>query len=346
VVRRSVFPPFRNRDLRSMLTDRRGKSGPARICVGTVVRALAVGAAGVLLASCSGGSQTTREHFSSKEYGVPGSPRVVAYGQKVPKGGGRYIVGKPYRVAGKTYVPRDNPNYSAVGLASWYGRTFHGRKTANGEVYDMDGLSGAHPTLPLPSYARVTNLKNGRSIVVRVNDRGPYKRGRVIDVSETVAEILDFKRAGTARVKVDYVGLAQLDGRDHKMLLATYRVPGSSPPSTMMASKAPAAKPRVVLASAPIRRAKLTPQAELAVADEPFDITPAVYDDDPLGPLILRTGFASSYAGSSGPTPAQAAAAGLAVAGDRAAFTYSALKRARQFASGAPALSTNSFVSR
>ena len=147
------------------------------------MRALAVGAAGLLLASCSGGSRTTGEHFSSKEYGVPGSPRVVAYGQKVPKGGGRYMVGKPYRVAGKTYVPRDNPDYSAVGLASWYGRTFHGRKTANGEVYDMDGLSGAHPTLPLPSYARVTNLKNGRSIVVRVNDRGPYKRGRIIDVS-------------------------------------------------------------------------------------------------------------------------------------------------------------------
>ena len=150
-------------------------------------------------------------------------------------------------------------------------------------------------------------------------------------------------------MKVDYVGLAQLDGRDKKMLLATYRVPGSSAPNTMIASKA-SPKPRVVLASGPVRRTKPTPQPEFAVADEPFDITPAfapaVYDDDPLGPLILRTGFASSYAGSSGPTPAQAAAAGLAVAGDRAAFTYSALKRARQFAPGAPALSTNSFVSR
>ena len=120
----------------------------------------------------------------------------------IPKGGGRYLVGEPYRVAGRTYVPRDYSHYSAKGLASWYGNAFHGRKTANGEVYDMADLTAAHPTLPLPSYVRVTNLANGRSIVVRVNDRGPYSRNRLIDVSATVAAMLDFKRKGTAQVKV------------------------------------------------------------------------------------------------------------------------------------------------
>ena len=105
---------------------------------------------------------------------LPPVARVVEPGQPVPKGGGVYRVGKPYTVAGRVYVPEENTNYSAVGLASWYGDDFHGRYTANGEIFDMTSISAAHPTLPLPSYVRVTNLANNRSIVVRVNDRGPY----------------------------------------------------------------------------------------------------------------------------------------------------------------------------
>ena len=147
-----------------------------------------------MLGECSSTTQPYVQ-FSSAQYGVPASPRVVAFGQPVPRGGGRYIVGEPYRVAGRTYIPQDNARYSEVGLASWYGDNFHGRLTANGEVYDMEGLTAAHPTMPLPSYARVTNLSNGRSVVVRVNDRGPYARNRIIDVSSTVARVLDFKRA-------------------------------------------------------------------------------------------------------------------------------------------------------
>ena len=143
----------------------------------------------------------------------------------VPKGGGHYMVGKPYRVAGRTYIPRDNPRYSKVGLASWYGSAFHGRLTANGEVYDVNGLTAAHPTLPLPSYVRVTNLENGRSLVVRVNDRGPFAHNRLIDVSSRVADMLGFKQQGTAKVRVDYVGPARMDGRDERMLLASYRGP-------------------------------------------------------------------------------------------------------------------------
>jgi len=142
------------------------------------------------------------------------SKRVVEYGQNVPKGGGKYHVGKPYSVAGTTFHPREDPNYNRVGHASWYGDLFHGRYTANGEIYDMDRLSAAHPTLPLPSYARVSNLNNGRSIVVRVNDRGPFSNDRIIDLSRASAEVLGFRRNGTATVRVTYLGRAPLNGDD------------------------------------------------------------------------------------------------------------------------------------
>ena len=148
---------------------------------------------------------------------------MVEEGEPVPKGGGTYKVGKPYSVNGRTYVPQENPNYRAEGIASWYGPDFHGRLTANGEVYNMHGISAAHPTLPLPSYARVTNLKNGRSIIVRVNDRGPYHRNRVIDLSIGTAKALDFYHRGIARVRVEYVGRAPIEGSDDTMLLATLR---------------------------------------------------------------------------------------------------------------------------
>jgi rare lipoprotein A len=163
---------------------------------------------------------------------------MVDDGPPVPRGGGQYLVGRPYTIAGRTYRPSENSAYSAVGMASWYGDAFHGRRTANGEVYDMRSLSAAHPTMPLPSYARVTNLANGYSIVVRVNDRGPFHGGRVMDVSSRVADLLDFKSLGTARVKVEYVGRAPLEGSDDSTLLATLRT-GREP--TMVASRAPAA---------------------------------------------------------------------------------------------------------
>lgn len=132
----------------------------------------------------------------------------------MPKGGGYYTVGKPYEIAGTLYTPREDPSYDRVGSASWYGELFHGRRTANGEIYDMDSLSAAHPTLPLPVYARVTNLNNGRSIVVRINDRGPYVRDRIIDLSRRSAELLGFRSHGTATVRVKYLGRAPLNGDD------------------------------------------------------------------------------------------------------------------------------------
>jgi rare lipoprotein A len=132
----------------------------------------------------------------------------------VPKGGGRYLVGQPYEIAGQTYQPREDPSYDHTGQASWYGELFHGRRTANGEIYDMDRLSAAHPTLPLPVYAQVTNLQNGRSVVVRVNDRGPFKHDRIIDLSRRSADVLGFRRRGTAPVRVKYLRRAPLSGDD------------------------------------------------------------------------------------------------------------------------------------
>lgn len=172
------------------------------------------------------------------KYGVSSSPRVVGMGEPVPKGGGTYRVGKPYMVAGRMYVPEENLNYRAEGLASWYGDDFHGRLTANGEVFDMASLTAAHPTLPIPSYARVTNLGNGKSVIVRVNDRGPYHGNRLIDVSNKAAELLEFKGRGIANVRVEYVGRAPLEGSDDRQLIATLRTgePAPSPSLVRVAS--------------------------------------------------------------------------------------------------------------
>lgn len=120
-------------------------------------------------------------------------------------GQGRVKVGKPYEVAGVWYYPKVQPSYDESGIASWYGEPFHGRKTANGERYNMNALTAAHKTLPMPSKVRVTNLTNGRSLILRVNDRGPFVHGRIIDVSRRAARLLGFKDAGTARVRVTVI---------------------------------------------------------------------------------------------------------------------------------------------
>ena len=118
-------------------------------------------------------------------------------------------VGKPYVVKGVRYVPHEDPGYNAVGTASWYGRRFHGRKTASGQIYNMNALTAAHPTLPIGTQVRVTNLANHRSVVLTVNDRGPFAKGRIIDVSRRAADRLGFRRAGTARVRVEVIQAAR-----------------------------------------------------------------------------------------------------------------------------------------
>ena len=190
-----------------------------------------------LLAGCTSSgtshSMTTKkrssEYFAESEYGVKASPRVSNKRSRLPRGGGRDQVGKPYKVRGVWYHPKEDRNYKKVGAASWYGDAFHGRLTANGEIYDMTHLTAAHPTMPLPSYARVTNMKNGSSVIVRVNDRGPYAHGRIIDLSKRAADMLDYAHSGVAKVKVEYVGRAPLDGQDEQYLMASYR-PGDRAP--------------------------------------------------------------------------------------------------------------------
>jgi len=179
------------------------------------------------LSGCSQApSKKTKEYFPSSVYGAA-SQKVVGDGEAVPKGGGRYLVGKPYMIAGRTYTPKEvSANASQVGKASWYGSAFHGRRTSNGEVYDMRSVTAAHPTWPLPSYVRVTNVTNGRSMIVRLNDRGPFHSDRIMDVSSRVADALDFKRMGTANVKLDYIKPAGLAGSDDLILMATLRDDG------------------------------------------------------------------------------------------------------------------------
>lgn len=207
---------------------------------------------------------------------------MVADGEPVPAGGGRYQIGEPYQVAGKWYEPKEDPNYDSEGVASWYGGAFHGRLTANGEVFDRADLSAAHPTLPLPSYVRVTNLENRRSVVVRVNDRGPFAKDRLIDVSERTAQLLDFRHHGKTRVRVQYVDKADLGGDDQAVLLASYEGPavgGPAPDDVMLAAASPPPRVRantpVVLARAdppPSAAAASSRRAVAFVADQPAPV--------------------------------------------------------------------------
>ena len=134
---------------------------------------------------------------------------VEEQGRRVAAGG-IYKIGTPYEIEGEWYYPQEDATYDNTGIASWYGPKFHGRRTANGEIFDMDLLTAAHPTLPMPVRAKVTNLENGRSVIVRINDRGPFAKDREIDMSRHAADLLGFKEKGTAKVRVQYLGRAPL----------------------------------------------------------------------------------------------------------------------------------------
>ncbi len=118
---------------------------------------------------------------------------------------GQYKVGNPYKIEDTFYYPQEYDDYEEVGVSSWYGDDFHGKKTSNGEIYNSGSMTAAHQTLPLPSIVRVTNLENGKSALVRVNDRGPFAKSRIIDVSEKAAETLGYRDKGTATVKVEFL---------------------------------------------------------------------------------------------------------------------------------------------
>jgi len=323
-----------------------------------LARVLVLGLIAASLAACSsslpfvGEKSHSKEYFSERAYG-PASPRVVSAGP-MPRGGGHAVVGVSYNVAGKTYVPTDTPRFSQTGLASWYGDAFHGRLTANGEVYDVNGLTAAHPTFPLPSYVRVTDLENGRSIIVRVNDRGPFASDRIIDVSERVAGILGFQDEGTAKVKLDYIGPARMDGQDDRMLLASYKGPAIGGDNSMFAWLKPNqnqadTRPSVVLASAtaPLPRPRPLPTYPTptpAASTAPMAIDSFGSDDgsgdDPLAPLILRAGMVTSYASSAPISAAQGAAKALASGNAVQADLAAAARRAATRMDGAAAAAT------
>ena len=161
-----------------------------------------------ILASCSG---TGNNDFVSASN--PAYPNVTAPKPQPPKKtispnscfAENGTVGRPYTIRGVRYTPAKNPDYVRTGIASYYGKQHHGKQTANGERFNMNGLSAAHKTLPLPSCVKVTNLKNNKSIVLRVNDRGPFIKGRIIDVSYAAAKELDFIGTGITKVRVEAV---------------------------------------------------------------------------------------------------------------------------------------------
>lgn len=198
-----------------------------------------------------------------------------ASGSRSPEGNGShgaYKVGDPYQINGVWYYPAEDWTYDETGIASWYGEDFHGKYTANGEVYNLNALTAAHRTLPMPSVVQVTNLENGRSIEVRVNDRGPFARGRIIDVSRRAAQLLGFEAQGTAKVRVkllvpESIQVASLAGRN-------------GPPPPMLAAAQPApvdkvdtqslpAPPGVKVAAAPLPVSSPKPAPVRGVVEPP-----------------------------------------------------------------------------
>lgn len=183
---------------------------------------------------------------------------------KPPSGVDNYKVGRPYEIRGVWYRPKVQPNYNKVGVASWYGPGFHGKKTANGETYNQNALTAAHTTLPMPSNVRVTNLDNGRSIVVRINDRGPFAHKRIIDLSARAADLLGFKNKGTARVRVQVLGPAD----DEAFVMAPAKTSKIERTAAMAAPTEKVAEATLEVPAgarvAPVERPDITPAQRIA----------------------------------------------------------------------------------
>ena len=200
---------------------------------------------GLTLSACATGPDG---RYSKYPTSVSGHARVHAKptyrGKKVKRPAslgdqtlGRYKVGNPYQVDGRWYVPAEQPDYDEVGMASWYGDAFHAKATANGELFDMTAMTAAHKTLPLPSIVEVTHLGNGRRIRVRVNDRGPFVDGRIIDLSRAAAGELGFAGQGLARVRVRYIGPAPLGRPSDGLMIAGVTAPPKAAPTVRAASE-------------------------------------------------------------------------------------------------------------
>lgn len=198
-------------------------------------------ASALALAGCSSqksaGTRAEKNSFGESLAGFRGKGSAYYTGKgPIPRGGGRILVGKPYQVAGRWFKPKPQPGYDRKGAASWYGEAFHRRRTSNGEYFDMNMLTAAHPTLPLPSYARVTNLDNGNVIVVRINDRGPFVGSRIIDLSKRSADALDFKRKGKAKVRVQWIGKAPLNDQGSHLAMMNRKATSGAGMGTLIAA--------------------------------------------------------------------------------------------------------------
>lgn len=211
---------------------------------------------GVALAGCAGAELATH---TAKGLRTPPPAKQV----------GDYKVGNPYQIAGVWYYPKVDYSYDRTGVASWYGPGFHGKLTANGETYDENAMTAAHPTLPMPSIVRVTNLENGRSIVVRINDRGPFKNGRLIDMSRRGSALLGFQRQGTAKVRVQVL---EDESRMHAVLARGKAAQADAPEAVPMVAVAavPLDAPGGTDAPAPNGTASGGAVESLAASDAPW----------------------------------------------------------------------------
>lgn len=184
-----------------------------------------------------------RGHMLRGAMALLGALSLAACASQAPTGSGLpksgiYKVGKPYQIGGVWYYPSEDYTYDETGIGSWYGPGFHTKVTANGEVYDENELTAAHRTLPMPSLVRVTNLDNGRSVVVRINDRGPYANGRVIDMSRRGAQLLGYEQTGTAKLRV------QILAEESRQIAAAARAGTPAPILAETEGQAPKAAPR------------------------------------------------------------------------------------------------------
>lgn len=247
-------------------------------------------AMGLAIAGCASHKHTAkRDPFAGQ-----GSPFYPGKGP-VPWGGGRYFVGKPYQVAGEWFTPKEQPGYDKKGTASWYGEDFNRRKTSNGEWFDMARLTAAHATLPLPSYVKVTNLENGREIVVRVNDRGPFVDTRIMDLSKAAADELDYLNKGTAKVRVQYLGPAPINdnGGRHLMAMNTELERGTSTRNLIAAAdrrKGRSGNDRVQVAAVKPAKKVAEPVAEAVVETVAYEPPP-----EPATPVVAAPTGEVSY---------------------------------------------------
>jgi rare lipoprotein A len=234
-------------------------------------------AAGASLTACATPQYSVRE---------PAGRTGQAYAKSTPPAArGGYKTGAPYQVGGIWYVPHDQPNYDETGIASWYGDAFNMKATANGEIFDMNQFSAAHTTLPLPSMVEVTNLENGRKLTVRVNDRGPFVGGRVIDLSRAAAHELGYERQGTTRVRVRYVGPAPLAGPEAGVRYAKATPPAYAPSYIQAASRRPADEDIFAEASAAPAAPPPAPRRGLQVEVKPLVAPPEPVAVSSLAPL-------------------------------------------------------------